>query len=127
MSVRMDSVELMALLAEVAEAFGVACAELEGLAELEFTMPDDWRRELEERDALAATLARVRAALPARSDELTRIYREEFAKAHRPREWSSRVPIDGETMAQLADTQEVLRRTRLVDSGLDEALRPVVG
>lgn len=124
----MDSVELMALLAEVAEAFDVACAELESLAELEeFTMPDDVHRELEERDALAATLARVRAALPARSDELTRIYREEFAKAHRPREWSSRVPIGGETMARLADTQEVLRRTRLVDSGLDEALRPVVG
>jgi hypothetical protein len=111
----LESTELIEVLAD---ALAVAWHELESLSGTPWPFPDKVVSELEQRDALVATLA----SLP---DDVKRglheTYRAALAKATRTAELE--VPVDREVLAEIEAAYEIARRQSLFDPELRDAIR----
>lgn len=111
---------LIRLVVDLVRALDAAHSELIGLAELdEVPMPEDILKELEQRDALAATMARLPEALKERARN---VYAEEYAKATR-HDNGPAPHVDADVMREIDAAFELMRVARLTDSHLDLALR----
>jgi hypothetical protein len=116
--------ELTRLLADALDALDAAHAELIALAEMEdVPMPDEILRELEQKDALVETMHRLPETL---KPEARRVYAEALAKAVRTDDGPA-PHVESEVLAGCDDVFERVRRARLLDSGLDQALRETWG
>jgi len=111
---------LIRLLVDVVRALDAAHGELIALSELEdVPLPDDIRKELEQRDALVETMKRLPPALQPRARE---VFVEEFAKAVRLDDGPA-PHVDEDVMREIDAAFELMRVARLTDSALDLALR----
>lgn len=111
---------LIRLLVDLVRALDAAHSELLALAELdEVPMPDEIRKELEQRDALVATMARLPEAL---KEQARNVFAEEYAKAVR-HDNGPAPRVDGDVMREIDAAFELMRVARLTDSALDLALR----
>lgn len=121
----MDAGEALALLVELTEALDAAGVELHALAEMEdVPLPDELLKQLEERDAMRATLGRLidESANPRRMRTRGQdIYREEIARAHRSDD-APPMPVNADVLRQLEAMSEALRRRALTDTDLADAL-----
>jgi hypothetical protein len=112
--------ELVRLLVDVVRALDAAHAELIELSSLEdVPMPEGILKELEQRDALAATMARLPEGL---KEQARKVFAEEFAKAVRTDDGPA-PRVDGDVMREVDEAFELVRRARLVNSELDLVLR----
>jgi hypothetical protein len=111
------------LLVLLVERIDSAQCELKSIAETPLPVPDPLRTELEERDALRATLARLVEDDAALRDRAVAIYREEAAKTARGDVACERFPVDAGVLEELAEVEELLRRRRLTFPKLEIALR----
>lgn len=115
----MQRSDLIELFVEVAEALDAAHVELSTLNETGLPVPDAIEQLVHEHAAMKGTLARLPAELRERAKAM---YREEWNRG-RPDPPSLPVPVLREVLAQLEEVEETLRRRRLVEPGLDEAMR----
>lgn len=117
-----ETVELLTI------ALGAAHVELDALTEYEVPLPDAVVKGLREREAMAETLkwlldrSGVSVELAAAA---CKHYREALGKAHCSADGGP-VPVDVGVLAELAGIEELLRRRRLTDRRLDDALRDLV-
>lgn len=118
------------LFAAVVEALDGAMAELVTLRDEcggdFWPVPDDLQKLLDQRDALAATLARVCKGFvaqgkPATAERVRALYVEELAKAD-ARYSMPNAPVDGDVVAKADDALERVRRAVLVDGEVRDAL-----
>lgn len=112
--------DLLELFVEVVEALEEAHHELVTLEEMEVPLPDDLRTQLEERDAMAATLTAVTD--PELRAQLVASYREHMAKANRYDD-AGKVSVSGEVLRTLEAVEESIRRRCVLVRELDLALR----
>lgn len=110
-----DLLEMVELLAE---ALAVVWCELAQLEDTPIPLPEEMRKALQERDALAATLKTLPEAT---RKSLHATYRAQLARAHRDPEL--KVPILPEVFARLDASYEVLRRRAIAVPELREAVR----
>lgn len=105
------------LILELVGALEAAHVELVQIGDTPIPLSDSLLKQLEERDALAATLA----SLPDHTrDALKPIYRDEMVKANRYDD--ARMPVLPEVTARLEEAFETLRRACLLDRELADAI-----
>ena len=113
-----DALELVVVLVEALDAVQM---ELVALDETPVPLAERVLKQLEERDALAATLKRLTTDAPDTREHVEAVYREEAAKVCRTDDGGT-IPVHPDVKAQLAETYELMRRRALVDSDLGAAL-----
>jgi hypothetical protein len=111
--------DLLEVVVALVEALDHAETELVQLGELEVPLPDRLLKQLEQRDAMAATLRRLK---PEKRAGYVAVYREEAANVTRTDD-GGKVPVSGEAMAEIAGALEFVRRRAVVCRPLDLALR----
>lgn len=111
--------DLIGLLVEALQAVGNELSSLQSIEE--FPWPDHIVGGMEQREALAKTLKYATELMPQHREDLKLTYRQELANAY----WEEKggVPLNEEVLEHLDAIWLLLRRARISDRALDDAVR----
>lgn len=126
MTVEEDRLDVIRALADALDA---AYTELVQLDEIELPLTDRVEALLREHGAMKRTLTRLIEASPvpaAARASAEGVYAEEIARATSGSENGGGVPVDAGVLVAVVDVYELLRRRRIGDRALDDAMRDFV-
>lgn len=113
------------LFVAVVEALEAAEGEFDALNEIdvdELMVPASWQKMANEHAAMSAVLKRISYGSTEKRERLGAMFVEEMAKAHGELTGMGGIPVDGDIRRQVADALELVRRRRLVDGNVRDAL-----